>query len=532
MKKVQKMFRKAVSMIIAVCLMVGIANIPVYAGISATVPVKTTNAVLGKTYYTPAQAVKKATATKKPTAKKTTAKKATATKKPAAKAVSLTSQIISKYTKKGLTALKAVANKLGFSLKTTYKQFVRYGVKKTDMKKVSNTLIKLVNRGVIFANCASLAVSKYLGINRNFAALQNLAADIAKYVEGFVKDYSNETKIIGSGSMNIVLQKNGHKEAQNYEISLKSFMNNLKKGENVILTTACYNRNGQHISSHAITIRKEKNGKYGVFDTLLNGGEEVIYTEAEFKKFMNGKSAKGKTSSGRSITKPVYYTNTTSGVIRYKPIESGKISVLTDSKSISMVYFKTTEAYKYMQKAISVADKLLNKKGISGLAKTWLKKFKTLINDCIKSSKSYLDKFLFAYNVHRTIQKIAEEKASILSLAKYSSYSGKNFIYHVVYPLRTVLKNNITYKIYTKYGEAGVNLIEDFSKDYKLKETDVYNIFVKNKVTKTQIEDQVNHLRSIMYRMVNGFDVFNDSLVASNENIKKALTEIKKLLNK
>jgi hypothetical protein len=350
-------------------------------------------------------------------------------------------------------------------------------------------LITLVNRGVIFANCASLAVSKYLGISRNSAALQNLAADIARYVEGFIKDYSNERTIVGSGSMNRVLQKNGHKKAETYGIPFKDFMNNLKVGEKVILTTSCYNKNGKYVSSHAITIKREKKG-YGVFDTLLNGGEEVIYSKNEFIKFMNGKSAKGKTLSGRTITKPTYYTNTTSGVIRYKPIENEKILILTDSKDIKKAYFKTTEAYKYMKDSISIINKLLKQKGISSLSKTWLKKAKSLVNSYINNSKSYLDKSSFGIDMFYSMEKIAKEKASIISLVKYSSYSQKNFIYHVLYPLRTVLKDNITYKIYTKYGEEGINVINELSRKYNKKETEIYNKFVKVGITSEFLEDK------------------------------------------
>ena len=253
MKKSKKYFKKVVSILITACLVIGIANIPVYAKATAISTTKTTDAVLSKTYTTPAAAVKKATATKTTTTK-TTAKKASSTKKTTtAKTASLTTQIIKKYTKKGLTALRAVANRLGLKLKTVYKQFVRYGVTKKDMKTVASTLIKLVRRGVMLKCCASLAVSKYLGISNSFSAVQNLAADIAGTAKDFVSLHKNERVVIGYASTGTVLAKNG-KKVEYYDVPLKDFMNNLKKGQKALFHVTCLNRGGSPVSGHAITV--------------------------------------------------------------------------------------------------------------------------------------------------------------------------------------------------------------------------------------------------------------------------------------
>ncbi|WP_413853080.1 hypothetical protein [Candidatus Ruminimicrobium bovinum] len=526
MKKVQKMFRKAVSMIVAVCLMVGISNIPVYAGAVAISPTKTTDAVLSQPYYTPSQIVKKASG--KP--------KTTVTKKKA-KTVSLTTQITNKYTKKGLQALQAFANRVGLTLKTVYNAFVKMGVTKTQMKKVASNMLRLINKGENFVCCASLAVGAYLNISRYLAAVYNLAGDIA------CGAFNSSTKAFngtGYGST-LAIQKNGYKNAKDYNIKTKDFISGLDKGQKAMLNVECYNSKGTFVASHALTVKREKDGKYSVYDILINGGNKITYTATEFKKFLNGKSAKGKTSSGRTITKPVYL-NSEYSYLRYKFTDTdGTMFVTTHSKDIAQAAFKTTPAYKYMKDSLSIINKLLKQKGVSSLAKTWLKKAKNLVNSYMNNSKSYQDKYSFGHKMLSSMKKIAEEKASILSLVKYSSYSKKNTIYHVVYPLRTVLKNNITYKIYTKYGEDGINLIEEFSKDYKLKEADVYNIFVKNKVTKKQIENHFDYLRYLMYKMANGFeifndsfehDIYNDSFIKSGDGIKESLKEIKQLLGK
>jgi len=218
--------------------MIGIANIPAYAAATMVTPNKTTDTVLSQPYYTPAQAVKKAS----------TKPKATATKK-ATKTVSLTTQITNKYGKKGLTALKKVANKMGFALKTVYNTFVKMGVTKAQMDKVCSTLLKLIKKGVSFVSCDSLAVAKYLNINKNFAALQNLAAYISTDVNSFIKTYSNEKVILGTkDSAELeVIKNNGHKNVSYYSLTLQNFMTGLKAGEKAIIGIDCYNKKGKNV---------------------------------------------------------------------------------------------------------------------------------------------------------------------------------------------------------------------------------------------------------------------------------------------
>ena len=55
-----EVIKKAVSTLITVCLVVGVANIPAYAGVTAISATKTTNEILSKAYTTPAQAAEKA----------------------------------------------------------------------------------------------------------------------------------------------------------------------------------------------------------------------------------------------------------------------------------------------------------------------------------------------------------------------------------------------------------------------------------------------------------------------------------------
>ena len=326
MKKIKIYLKKALSMLVVMCLMISIVNIPAYAAtVSAISATKITEAVLSQPYYTPSQLAKQVAAKPKATATKITKVKAT-------KKVSLTTKIKKQYGAKGLTLIKKLANKLSLTISTVYNKFVKFGITTKHISKVYSTIIKQIKKGVGFVNCASLAVAKYLGISRTSAALQNLLGDI---IHGdFLSNNSKTFKgVIGTGEgSTITLKKNG-KKVENYYVTLKTFMNNLKKGDKALLSVDCYNKKGKNVGGHAITVVKEKNG-YGVFDTLSNGGEEVIYSKKEFEKFMNGKAAVGKTKKGKTIKKPVYYTNTTSGTIRYKPLKNKKIDVTTDSKNL------------------------------------------------------------------------------------------------------------------------------------------------------------------------------------------------------
>ena len=505
----KKMLKKVISMLIVICLMIGIANIPVYAKVNSISATKTTtDAVLSKTYVTPSQAAKKATATTKPAStKKTTAKKATSTKKPAAKAVSLTSKIIKKYTKKGLIALKALANKLGLKLKTVYNSFVKMGVTKAQIKKVSSLVLKLIKKGENFVNCAALAVSKYLNISKQLAAVKNLAADISIDANRFVSSHKNGFIGTYKDAQVKTLQKSGVKKAEEIQVKLSDLMN-LKKGQKALVSIDCYKRNGQNSGGHAITIEREKNGKYAVYDILINGGNKIIYTAKEFKKFLNGKSAKGKTAYGKSITKPTYLSSE-DGAIRYNFISNGKISIRTDSSK-----FIDSNLKSLANKNYSLINKLLKKSGLSSVAKTWLTKAKALVKSTLNGSKKYSEKESLLGIAYSLLGQVSKAGVSVMSLA-----AGTTSIFS---SLKSLLKNNFTYKVYNKYGEDGVNVVSAISKKYNLNKNTVYNTFVNNKITK-------ENMRYIAYSVLddikNGKDIFRWRY--ADENINKAMAAIK-----
>ena len=146
--------------------------------------------------------------------------------------------------------------------------------------------------------------------------------------------------------MEKVLQLNGVTKATLCAVSsLDDLMNNLQVGEKAILMVYCYGLGG-----HAITVKRESNG-WGVFDTNRNGGEEVIYTTANFKTLMtgtNGTTVQGTTSNGTAYSNKVYYTALTT--YQHTTIERDEnggwaisnsypqgVKMITDSKDILSV---------------------------------------------------------------------------------------------------------------------------------------------------------------------------------------------------
>ena len=244
-----------------------------------------------------------------------------------------------KYAKKGVDVVTGLAKKLKLSVSTIYKQFVKYGVTKEQMNKVGSLVLKLMRKGEDFVNCAALAVSKYLGIsNRNFAAVQNLVADISINSQLFLDAHENGFSGTSRDAQLKTLRLNGV-EANSYGVTLENFMSGLKAGEKALLSVITFSGNG-----HAITITKEKDGSYGVFDIKVNNGNKIIYTAANFKKLMSGKKVKvtGKTSNGKKITTTVdYKAKHKFGVLEFTPDDRGVygayegLLVRTDSKDIA-----------------------------------------------------------------------------------------------------------------------------------------------------------------------------------------------------
>ena len=499
------MLKKVISMLIAVCLMVGVANIPVYAAVSATAPIKTTETVLSKPYSTPAQLAKQVSATTVVNAAKTTSTKTTKSK---ATTTSLNTTIINKYGKTGLTVLKQLASKVNLALQTVYNSFVKMGVNGDQMNKVSSTLINLMNKGETFKNCAALAVAKYLNISHSLAAVQDLAADISIDVERFVKSNSKVfTGTYGDAELK-VLVKNGCKNMGDYECKLKDFTSRLKVGQKAIVHVTCYGGGG-----HAITVVREKNG-FAVYDINKNNGNKVVYTKAQFEKLMKGSSYYYATSNGEmsiiaDTTKIIssyvsnLYNKSISIIKKFLQNKTVKKWLSKEKTLITKIInnnktngtkeqllekeFSILNSY---NKSISLISTLLKKKGISNTVKKWLNNAKILIDKTIGSNKSNSVKQKWLDKVNSALKTISNQKVSMLSLVK-QTVSG------VFSSLKNILKNNLTYKIYTKYGNNGINLISEFAKKYNLKQETIYNKFEKEGITKNQISETVNILNSI-----------------------------------
>ena len=436
---------------------------------------------------------------------KTTAKATAAT--------SLTSKIIKKYTKQGLTTLKAFAKKLGLKLKTVYNQFVKYGVTKAQMKKVASGLLKIIKRGANFtAICSTLAVSKYLGISKAFTAVQQIAAEIS--LNNFNPKSKKHYIATTWTAQTKVLSKNGVKNSEGYNVKLADLLS-MKKGTKMLVNVDCYTTSGKPNGCHAITITREKNGKFGVYDVLINGGNKVVYTKAQIKRLLAGKSATGRTTSGRKITKKKYLASVYGG-LSYKFVNNGTIRIYGNSSKI--VGSDTRDEY---NQNISIINNLLKKKGLNSLVKTWLIKAKTMIKNVLNSSKSDSDKYFSMWTANSLLGDVKKAGATLLSVIKSST---SNF-YKFFSPLKSILKNNLTYKMYNKYGEGGIKAISAIAKKFNLSQSTVYNIFVNNKVTKSQMDLIYD---SIVYSLKDG-DFFSWQYAYSSVN--NSMAAIKKLVD-
>jgi len=234
---------------------------------------------------------------------------------------------------------------------------------------------------------------------------------------------------------------------------------------------------------------------------------------------LNGQSAKGKTASGKTIIKSKYLASA-EGLIRYKFVRDGSIYVVGNSSKI--VGFDTRNKY---NQTVSAINSLLKNKKLNSLVKTWLKKAKTAMAKVLKGNKSDDDKYVAITSASYSLQDIKKAKGSLLSVIKATTSK----ISSIFYSIRNVFKNNLTYKMYNKYGQKGINLISAISKKYNLSQKVVYNQFVNNKVTKAQMSDVAD---AILYDINSGFNIFASGWADEYKNIEKALKSIKNLLNK
>ena len=79
--------------------------------------------------------------------------------------------------------------------------------------------------------------------------------------------------------------------------------------------------------------------------------------------------------------------------------------------------------------------------------------------------------------------------------------------------------------MYNKYGEGGIKAISAIAKKFNLSQSTVYNIFVNNKVTKSQMDLIYD---SIVYSLKDG-DFFSWQYAYSSVN--NSMAAIKKLVD-
>ena len=144
-----------------------------------------------------------------------------------------------------------------------------------------------------------------------------------------------------------------------------------------------------------------------------------------------------------------------------------------------------------------------------------------MIKNVLNSSKSDSDKYFSMWTANSLLGDVKKAGATLLSVIKSST---SNF-YKFFSPLKSILKNNLTYKMYNKYGEGGIKAISAIAKKFNLSQSTVYNIFVNNKVTKNQMDLIYD---SIVYSLKDG-DFFSWQYAYSSVN--NSMAAIKKLVD-
>jgi hypothetical protein len=347
----------------------------------------------------------------------------------------------------------------------------------------------------------------------------------AKYNDGYYaqKQFFAPSEI-STKSVATNTKKTKTTKTKYFNAYLNDLTSDLKTGEKAKVKINCYNKKGKYVSTNVVTVTKEKNGKFSVVDKLINNGKKISYTEKEFKKFMQGKIATGITESGKKIKTPAYY-NTKEGYVKYKPLNNnGEVYIATKSKIIAASYIKNE-----YNKSMSIINGLLKNKTLSKLAKTYLNEAKKILTNFYKSNKNNIDKDNLFWNTTTMLEQIKNKKASIVSLIENTFVKYPN----ILSSLKSILKKDITYTIYNKYGEKGVDLVNVFSQKTKLSQKEVYNIFVKNGITKDFMEN--SHLSSLLLEETKeSKDIFADIdwWLGACPNVGKSLQEMKKLTNK
>ena len=247
-------------------------------------------------------------------------------------------QIYNEYGETGVNVISQLANKLSMLKDEVFNIFNKViGVTKEQMEKAGSVILGLLKKGETFVNCASVAVGAYLNVDKNVAAVMNLASELAVSAATFVYYNENKNKFIGTQlyAEKNTLQKNGiDNVTQCYLSTFEDFMEGLQVGETTILNVNCYDLGG-----HAVTVKREENG-YGVFDINTNYGKEIIYTPEDFKTLMTGERGtvvKGITSDGsQTCSREVYYTAIVSREI--KEMVTEKNGYMTITRPVWNVY--------------------------------------------------------------------------------------------------------------------------------------------------------------------------------------------------
>ncbi|MGE4384493.1 MAG: hypothetical protein AB7E39_01350 [Endomicrobiaceae bacterium] len=253
-----------------------------------------------------------------------TEKAGEAEKKEAVGVGAITEENKSETAEKGTEEYNKVVDELvkqtGLSKEEIEKQLE--GVEKSKLDEAIGLLSDFFANGGEIVNCAADALSEVLDMStKGLLAFQALLVDISTGVfADNNKDLINagQTQLMTSmDAMNEVLHSYG-KESVGYDVSLDDFMAGLESGESGIVWVN---------EDHYITVTKTEEGNYSVADSNVNDGKAVEYTAEGFKTAMSGGEAKDK--DGKEVL------DKNGEKVTYNAVdETGKLKVLTESKGV------------------------------------------------------------------------------------------------------------------------------------------------------------------------------------------------------
>ena len=363
-------------------------------------------------------------------------------------------QITKTYSEESVAVINEFSEKTGLNKNEVLQQFAKAGVTSEQLTAVIETLSDKINNGETFINSSAVALSKYLKTDEKLIAVQQLAVAIANG-SNINNNLSGSNNSISLGDQLTVAKLNGSNSTDVYNYSLDEFMETLRDGESAVIYTS---------PSRSIIVTKQNDDSYTIVDIgqKINSKPAIgICNAEEFKKIMNGKS----TSIKFNIDPSFGFSYSTNFNVFYNAVNSdGKVSFISNSKGIKEKEEQELNS-EYVEPAITLINNLLSTEGTSQLAKMWLNKAKEIVNGIINDNNNVSDEETQLKEVLASIQRVAEQNASIAVLIQESTNDGAFASLQEDVLNKNENVKNVIYPIFEQYAQPVVSAINNLLKN-------------------------------------------------------------------